>query len=90
MTTPLEAAKRLCPMRNEEYLDNVLWNCTCFPLGAPRRWLTQLLRFEYFLKLKLSICFICGKPYLHKSGSVWIEQLCDDCERMEEWKKYQQ
>ena len=80
MTTPLEAAKRLCPTRNNDYLDGVLWNCTCFPFGRPRRYLRQLVKFEQFAKRGWSICSRCGDPYIHKSGKVWIDQTCEKCE----------
>ena len=78
--TPLESARLRLPDRSDDALHDLLWSVTCFPFGKPRRWLGQLVAFDYWKKQGLSICMACGNPYKHESGKIWSDQCCEPCE----------
>ena len=77
---PIEAAKRRYPGKTNDWYYDMLWSVTAFPFNRPYKALRQLIQFEWFSEQGFSVCFMCGDPYIHNSGNVWIEQCCDRCD----------
>ena len=77
---PIEAAKLRIPGKSKKWYFDMLCSVTAFPFNKPYESLRQLIQFKWLSEQGLSRCLMCGDPFMHKSGRVWIDQCCDKCE----------